>query len=153
MLILQTFLHSTYVTAILQPIPSLYLRHSSFSNPSVASPTSQLVLQSFFRFSYVTGFSLTSPGEPPIEAEAVRRVHEENSFRSANQIRTAANFPGSFRAVMNRLRDANIYCRRAASKEGLTGTSCRPPSLRNRLGGFRLIKCNLHRRNIHLFRL
>ena len=29
------------------------------SNPSVASPTSQLILQPFFRLSYVTGFSLT----------------------------------------------------------------------------------------------
>ena len=47
-------------------LPSLYLHHSSFSNPSVASPTSQLILQPFFRFSYVTGFSLTSPGEPPM---------------------------------------------------------------------------------------
>ena len=54
------------------------------------------------------------------EDEAVRRVHEENSFRSANQIRTAANFPGTFRTVIHRLSDANIYCRRAASKEGLT---------------------------------
>ena len=44
--------------------PSLHLRHSSFSNPSVGSPTSQLIIQSFFRFSYVTGSSLTSPGEP-----------------------------------------------------------------------------------------
>ena len=34
-------------------LPSLYLRHSSFSQP-------------FFRFSYVTGSSLTSPGEPPM---------------------------------------------------------------------------------------
>ena len=32
-------------------------------------------------------------------------------------------------------------------------TSCRPPSLRNRLEGFRLEKRNLHRLNIHLFRL
>ena len=32
-------------------LPSLYLRHRSFSNPSVASATSQLILQSFFRFS------------------------------------------------------------------------------------------------------
>ena len=40
---------------------SLYLHHSSFSNPSVASLTSQLILQPFFRFSYVTG---SSPGEP-----------------------------------------------------------------------------------------
>ena len=46
--------------------PSLHLCHNSFSNPSVASPTSQLILQPFFRFSYVTGFSLTSPGEPPM---------------------------------------------------------------------------------------
>ena len=51
---------------ILQPIPSLYLRHSSFSNHSVASPTSQLILKPLFRFSYVTGFSLTSPGRPPM---------------------------------------------------------------------------------------
>ena len=59
--------------------PSLHLCHSSFSNHSVALPTSQLILQSFscltyvtahsptfFRFSYVTGSSLTSPGEPPM---------------------------------------------------------------------------------------
>ena len=52
--------------------------------------------------------------------EAVRWVDEENSFRSANQIRAAANFPGSFRTVMNRLRDANIHYWRATSKEGLT---------------------------------
>ena len=47
-------------------LPSLYLRHSSFSNPSVASPTLQLIFQPFFRFSYVTGSSLTSPGEAPM---------------------------------------------------------------------------------------
>ena len=33
--------------------PSLHLRHSSFSNPSVALPTSQLILQPFRRFTYV----------------------------------------------------------------------------------------------------
>ena len=33
---------------ILQNLPSLYLRHSSFSNPSVASATSQLILQPYF---------------------------------------------------------------------------------------------------------
>ena len=64
-LILKAFSHVTYVTAHSPTLPSLYLRHSSFSNPSVASRTSQLILQPFFRFSYVTGFSLTSPGEPP----------------------------------------------------------------------------------------
>ena len=47
-------------------LPSLYLRQSSFSIPSVASSKSQLIFQPFFRFSYVTGSSLTSPGEPPM---------------------------------------------------------------------------------------
>ena len=47
-------------------LTSLYLRHSSFSNPSVASPTSQLILQPFFHFSYFTCSSLTSAGEPPM---------------------------------------------------------------------------------------
>ena len=37
-----------------------------FSKFSVTSPTSQLILQPFFRFSYVTGSSPTSPGEPPM---------------------------------------------------------------------------------------
>ena len=41
LLILQTFLHFTYVTAHSPTLPSLYLRHSSFSKPSFASPTSQ----------------------------------------------------------------------------------------------------------------
>ena len=51
--------------------------------------------------------------------EAVRRVHEENQFRSANQIRAAAKFPGTSMTVMICFRDANIHCRRAASKESL----------------------------------
>ena len=37
--------------------PSLHLRHNSFSNPSVALPTSQLILQPFHRFIYVTTHS------------------------------------------------------------------------------------------------
>ena len=41
--------------------PSLYLRHNSFSNPSVALPTSQLILQPFRRFIYVTDHSSTLP--------------------------------------------------------------------------------------------
>ena len=62
--ILQPFRRFTYVTAHSPTLPSLHLRqahspilpllhlrHSSLSNPSVASPTSQLILQSFFRFS------------------------------------------------------------------------------------------------------
>ena len=79
LLILQPFRHFTYVTTHSTTLPSLYLRHSSFSNPSVAlpihssfsnpsvaSPTSQFILQPFFRFSYVTISSLNSPGEPPM---------------------------------------------------------------------------------------
>ena len=40
-LILQPFRRFTYVTAHSQILPLLHLRHSSFSNPSFASPTSQ----------------------------------------------------------------------------------------------------------------
>ena len=42
-------------------IQSLPLRHNSFSNSSVALPTSQLILQPFRRFTYVT---LHSPAVP-----------------------------------------------------------------------------------------
>ena len=51
----------TYVTAHSPTLPSLYLRHSSFSDPSVASPKSQIILQPFRRFIYVTGYSPTFP--------------------------------------------------------------------------------------------
>ena len=40
-LILQPFRHFTYVTTHSTTLPLLYLRHSSFSNPCFASPTSQ----------------------------------------------------------------------------------------------------------------
>ena len=63
---LQPFHRFTYVTAHSSNIPSLQLRQSSFSNPSVVSPTSQLILQPFRCFTYVTGTSPTSPGEPPM---------------------------------------------------------------------------------------
>ena len=61
LLILQPFRHFTYVTAHSPTLPSLYLRHSSFSNTSVASPTSQLILQPFRCFTYVTVHSPTIP--------------------------------------------------------------------------------------------
>ena len=64
LLILQPFRHFTYVITHSPTLPSLYLRHSSFPNPSVASPTSQFILQPFFRISYVTSSSLNSSGEP-----------------------------------------------------------------------------------------
>ena len=65
-LIFQPFRHFTYVTTHSPTLPSLYLRYSLFSNPSVASPTSQFILEPFFRFSYVTSSSVTSPGDPPM---------------------------------------------------------------------------------------
>ena len=77
-LILQSFLHFTYVTAHSPTLPVLYLRHSSFSNPSVASPTSQLILQPLFRFSYVAGSSLTSPGEPPLIRNFIHSPRQED---------------------------------------------------------------------------
>ena len=81
LLILEPFRHFTYVTAHYPTFPSVYLRHSSFSNPSVASPTSQFVHQSFFRIFYVTGSSLTSPGEPPmIEASRSKQLVLHNAL-------------------------------------------------------------------------
>ena len=73
-LILQLFRCFTYVTAhsptLQSPylrhssfsnFPSLHLRHSSFSNHSVTFPTSQLILQHFHHFTYVTAHSPTLP--------------------------------------------------------------------------------------------
>ena len=79
LLILKPFRHFAYVTAHSPTPPSLHLahsptlpslhlahsptfpslrrRHSSFSNPSVASPTSQLILQPVCCFTYVTAHS------------------------------------------------------------------------------------------------
>ena len=51
----------TYVTAHSPILPSLHLRHSTFSNPSVALSTSQLILQPFRRFICVTAHSPTLP--------------------------------------------------------------------------------------------
>ena len=44
--ILQHFRRFTYVTAQSTVLPLLHLRHSSFSNPSAASSTPQIILQS-----------------------------------------------------------------------------------------------------------
>ena len=56
--------HFTDVAAHSPTLPPLNLRHSSFYNSSAASPTSQVILQPFCCFTYVTGASRTSPGEP-----------------------------------------------------------------------------------------
>ena len=43
------------------------LENELCSNPSITLSASQLILQPFFCFSYVTGSSLTSPGELPMD--------------------------------------------------------------------------------------
>ena len=40
-------------------LPSLHPRHNSFSNPSVALPTSQIILQPLRCFTYITAHSPT----------------------------------------------------------------------------------------------
>ena len=50
----------------LQPFRRFTYITAHSPNPSVASPTSQFILQTFFRFSYVTSSSLNSPGELPV---------------------------------------------------------------------------------------
>ena len=53
-LILQPFRHFTYVTAYSPTLPSLYLRHSSFSNPSVASPSFACTTSRALRLRHLT---------------------------------------------------------------------------------------------------
>ena len=65
-LILQPFRRFTYVTDHSPTMPLIHLRHSSFSNPSFASPTSKalhslLILQPFRHLTYVTTHSATLP--------------------------------------------------------------------------------------------
>ena len=89
--ILQHFLHFTYVTAHSPILSSLYLRHSSFSNLSVASPTPQFILQPFPRFSYVTSSSLNSPGEPPMENLENIRENAEIVIKESKDISLERN--------------------------------------------------------------
>ena len=65
-LFLEPFCCFTYITAHSPTLPLLHLHHSSFSNPSFASPTSQalhllLILQPFRHFTYVRTHSPTLP--------------------------------------------------------------------------------------------
>ena len=87
-LILQPFRHFTYVTTHSPTLPSHCLRHSSFSNSTVASPTSQFILQPFFRFSYVTGSSHNSPGATPM----ANRTRNSTSFVHKNSIALLPRF-------------------------------------------------------------
>ena len=85
-LILQPFCHFIYATVHSTTLPPLHLRHSSFSNPSVASPMPQLILAPFPCF-YVTGFLLTSPREPPMAFSCfVATVMYFQNFKTANEV-------------------------------------------------------------------
>ena len=88
---LQPLRHFTYVVALSPTLPSLYLCHSSFSNSSVASPMSQLIVQPFFLFSYVTGSSLTSPGEPPMVR--LKKFTLQRSFDYFKGLMSSAHSP------------------------------------------------------------
>ena len=102
LLILQPFRHFTYVTAHSPSLPSLHLRHSSFSNPSVASSTSQLILQPFRRFTYVTAHSPTLPSlylrhsslSNPSAASPTSQLILQPSFRFSYVIGFALTSPG-----------------------------------------------------------
>ena len=83
-LILQPFRHFTYVTTHSPTLPSLYLRRSPFSNPSVASPTSQIILQPLFRFSYVTSSSLNSLGESPPTSQLILQPFRRITYVAAH---------------------------------------------------------------------
>ena len=87
-----TFRLFTYVTTHSPTLPSLYLRHSSFTNPSVASPTSQFILQPFIRFSYVTSSSLNSPGEPPMHSSG--QFHMKLHFFSQGRLKPGVSTRG-----------------------------------------------------------
>ena len=95
-------------------LPSLYLRHSSFSNTSVASRTSHFILQPFFRFSYVTSSSHNSPGEPPM-SETPRKP-TQTPFRPHRN---------PHEVTETRTRDPSA----AVGGERLTACATRPPKL------------------------
>ena len=102
-LIIQPFRHFTDVTTHSPTLPSLYLRHSSFSKPSVdsstsqqssfsnlyvTSPTSQLILEPFRRFTYVTAYSPTFRCFTYVTAELIMQTFpslhlRHNSFSVA----------------------------------------------------------------------
>ena len=90
--------HFTYVTTHSPILPSLYLRHSSFSHSSVASPTSKLVLQPFFRFSYVTNSSFNSPGKPSM---VTRWTQDNNVARGAGTGPSRRTTPRDGRRILH----------------------------------------------------
>ena len=69
---------ATEAELILQAL-SLHLRHSSFSNPSLPLPTSQLILKLFRSFTYVTAHSPT-----PLSLLVRHRIFTYVTWRAAH---------------------------------------------------------------------
>ena len=82
--------------------PSLHLRHRSLSNPSVALPTSQLILQSFRRFTFMTAHSPNFPSlhlrhnsfSNPSVASPTSQFILQPLFRFSNVTSSSVNSPG-----------------------------------------------------------
>ena len=79
--------------------PSLHLRHNSFSNPSVALPTSQFILQLFFRFSYVKSspfrrFTYVSAHSPTLPLLHLRHSSFYSPSFASPTSQTSLNSPG-----------------------------------------------------------
>ena len=81
---------------------SLHLRHSSFSNPSIALPMSQLILQPFCRFTYITTHSPTLPSlylhhssfsNPSVVSPTSQFIFQP-FFRFSNVTSSSLNAPG-----------------------------------------------------------
>ena len=127
-LILKPLHRFNYVTAHSPTLPPLYLRHSSFYSPSVVSPTSQalhlglrhssfsnpsaasytpqLILQPFRCFTYVTGTSRTSPGEPPMHRGIRNSVWWTSLLQQVTKFRSSYSFGELLRIL---LRAGNLF--------------------------------------------
>ena len=101
-LILQPLCCFIYVTAHSLTVPSLYLRHSSFSDHSVALLTSQLILQPCRHFTYITAHSPTllllylrhSSFSNPSVASHTSQFILQSFFRFSYVTSSSLNSPG-----------------------------------------------------------
>ena len=83
--------------------PSLHLRNSSFSNPSLALPTSKLILQPFRCFTYVTAHS------PTLLSLLLRhRIFTYVTWRAAHVVNTNKDISLKFRLQESRMLDNAI---------------------------------------------
>ena len=69
--------------------PSLHLHHNSFSNPSIALTTSQLILQPFRCFTYVTVFSNHSFASPT--SQALHLIHPASRPWSEQKVQVSVD--------------------------------------------------------------